>query len=852
MKYLAQVLLSFWLITALLSCFNTPTNGSRDYTMRITNDMSELPIHKIVVEQKVDGDIEWSNSYENEDLQSLRSNEAYMITIPLQAPTTASITVSYHCYSYGVLIVESNNSFTMKDDLILHPRVNYSAIAVLTEYHAEIKAGNLDPNGIEARLLFNKMFADHMIEQGNNWEDQSQFYEAYSNSDRADANAFEESAKVHPNYDPELFAALPIQSFSRAATGPLSSSDTSSSSNTLSVSSSMTLSSAENKPVSSSKVSSSSKELIEAPIDPVSSAYVNRSPIVENQSFTITDKSKANALVGTIVAQDPDGDPLNYSITNDTEAFMITSSGVLRVKNADLSEHSYTIQVVVTDLMSAPIDFFIEIAVNRINDAPEMKNQSFTMPENSRAGTIVGTIIATDPEGDALEYSIVVGESNFTINSSGTLRVKDALFDYEKQATFSITARVTDIFDLSTEATITVNLEDLNDRPVISSQLFSIPENSPASTSIGQVIATDQENTAEELTYALSADTASLFSITGTGELLLKSPGLNYETTTRYGITVDITDTDGLTATADMEITVSNVNESPVIAVMNAVEVEEYAPLNSLLITVNATDPDAGTHLTYKIESGGEGAFVIDATSGELTTISDLIYTETQNYTLSIEVSDGLLSSVSTVEVSLIDLEENGTFIDSRDSREYTWTRIGGQVWMAENLNYLTAESGCYSDLCETYGRLYEWTAMMDIDKDYWSETWGGTEENWRGNCPIDWRVPTPGDWITMKTYLTRVYPEDPHGTLLKTVTGWDSNNGINAVGFNGQATSGGRNIVYESDIGLNAIYMTTSEFDLNSDQKIITYTMESDNTDLIESSLYKMYYASVRCIKKD
>ena len=71
-------------------------------------------------------------------------------------------------------------------------------------------------------------------------------------------------------------------------------------------------------------------------------------------------------------------------------------------------------------------------------------------------------------------------------------------------------------------------------------------------------------------------------------------------------------------------------------------------------------------------------------------------------------------------------------FTDPRDGQQYRTVLMPcGNVWMAENLNHVTANSWCYNNTdarCQTYGRLYTWDAAMEA-------------------CPTGWRLPTEADW---------------------------------------------------------------------------------------------------------
>jgi len=82
-----------------------------------------------------------------------------------------------------------------------------------------------------------------------------------------------------------------------------------------------------------------------------------------------------------------------------------------------------------------------------------------------------------------------------------------------------------------------------------------------------------------------------------------------------------------------------------------------------------------------------------------------------------------------------VDGDQTGTFEDTRDGAEYTWVRIGTQVWMAENLDFVTSSgSWCYQDTlarCAEYGRLYDWEAATSA-------------------CPAGWHLPSDAEWSAL------------------------------------------------------------------------------------------------------
>ena len=62
----------------------------------------------------------------------------------------------------------------------------------------------------------------------------------------------------------------------------------------------------------------------------------------------------------------------------------------------------------------------VTINLNNLNEAPIVNDQSFSMNENAAKGTVVGTVVATDPDaGDTLTYAITGGNTGgaFAINA---------------------------------------------------------------------------------------------------------------------------------------------------------------------------------------------------------------------------------------------------------------------------------------------------------------------------------------------------------------------------------------------------------------------------------------------------
>ena len=162
-----------------------------------------------------------------------------------------------------------------------------------------------------------------------------------------------------------------------------------------------------------------------------------------------------------------------------------------------------------------------------------------------------------------------------------------------------------------------------------------------------------------------------------------------------------------------------------------------------------------------------------------------------------------------------------GMLTDSRDGQTYRTVKIGGQVWMAQNLNYAyigvpfdngyytsDSTSWCFDNdpaNCAKYGRLYTWAAAMDSVGEWSTNGKGcgyrdggncsvasaGSATLVRGVCPKGGHLPSHDEWDAL---FTAVGGSSTAGMALKSQNGWYNNgNGDDAFGFSA-LPAGGRN----------------------------------------------------------
>ncbi len=299
-----------------------------------------------------------------------------------------------------------------------------------------------------------------------------------------------------------------------------------------------------------------------------------------------------------------------------------------------------------------------------INRFPVAVDDTKTATEDT-ALTFPATDLVTssdsDPNGDT---PTVIAVSN---PSGGTVVLANGNITFTPTSNLTgtgaggFTYTISDPEGLTASADVDIDITAVNDAPVITSGTSTtpLPENNTA-TVVYDGAATDVES--NPVTWSLEGPDIGFFNINAsTGVVTHKSPGANFEARPTYAIDVVVTETStvpALSARVSLVVTVTDVNEDPVITSGATGSVAENANVSTVVYLATATDVDAGATLTWS-KSGTDSSLVaINANNGEVTLLSSANRENKSSYSFNVIVSDGQLSDTQAVVVSVVDVNE--------------------------------------------------------------------------------------------------------------------------------------------------------------------------------------------------
>ena len=433
------------------------------------------------------------------------------------------------------------------------------------------------------------------------------------------------------------------------------------------------------------------------------------SPFFEQPSYSVVieenNQPSAFLVQVTAVSRNPMTVIEQYFLSSESElefdglfAVDPTSGNVTALVGLDReqqNEYSITIVVRATlETMTFSANATVSVILQDQNDnAPrfEFDSQTVSIPETTKIGSIISTVIATDRDvlsNAEIVYSIVSGnnEGFFSINQDGNITTMRSL--QSQIGAFNITIQAANplaVGELSSLTQLQIEVDPVNDfAPQFSMEQYSINvlENITIGTTVVNINATDADvGTAGEISYSISAgNEQNRFSIDGlTGELLLVS-GLDYEATPMYNLTVTATDNGTLPRSSDalVAIQVIDVNDNRPIFSQSVYrgQLLENQPAGQSIATVIVSDEDSplNARIVLEVVTPNLNSTFTVTPAGEVQNLVPLDREIQSDYTLvimAINVGSGIvLSDNATVVIEILDENDNAPqFLQSVYSR---------------------------------------------------------------------------------------------------------------------------------------------------------------------------------------
>ncbi|KXK31410.1 MAG: PKD domain-containing protein [Bacteroidetes bacterium OLB12] len=428
----------------------------------------------------------------------------------------------------------------------------------------------------------------------------------------------------------------------------------------------------------------------------------NQAPVANaGGNVTVTLPTNSTNLIGS--GSDADGSVASYAWTQvsgpSTATFTNATNPTVTVSN--LLQGSYVFRLTVTDddgatgTATATVTV-VNPATNKAPFANAGPDRTITLPVNS----VVLTGTANDLDGTIASYSwskLSGPTATLTNQNTNVVTISDMI-----AGTYLIRLTVTD--NLGATATdnvsITVNPAVVNQSPTVdagANQAITLPVNNI------NLSATANDPDGTIATYLWEKVTGPSATLSGSSTQTLAVTAMLEGV---YVFRVTVTDNLGATASDEVTVTVTNVNQAPVVVASNDVTIT--LPTNSTTLTAVASDPDGSianylwtntsgpssptmsgiTTATLDVSNlvAGTYIFKITVTDNESATAFDNVTVVVQSATNQTPIANAGADQSITLPTNSTNFVGSG--LDSDGSiASYQWTQISGGAITLTNAN---------------------------------------------------------------------------------------------------------------------------------------------------------------------
>ncbi len=429
--------------------------------------------------------------------------------------------------------------------------------------------------------------------------------------------------------------------------------------------------------------------------------------------------SRFQTPVATFQSRDVDGDRVTLSLVHDGWGrFYIDGDGTLRVRGSttidyEIAEKSWDVVIDASDGrggVTRQVFNVVVLDVNEQNSIPA--SYDFAVDENVGAGSAVGMVKATDPDGagsafaqqryyfsDTGQISTTSSDGRYSINTlTGVITTIGSPNFESPNPTQTLTVVARDNADMAgfnqATSTVRIAIADLNEANSLPANYgMAVNENVAVGTTVGSIVANDPDGLTtafgQQRYYFLNGTSASATSVDGrytidaaTG-VIRTAASVNFEgvnpTQTYRVIARDNAGSAGFNeASTEVTIAITNLNEPNALPATADLTVTENATIGTGIGVVSATDQDAGANAfgqqRYYFLNGGsasstssDGRYTIDAVTGAITTAGVLDFeagTPSATYTVVARDNAGASpynQASMNVTIGIIDVNEAPT-----------------------------------------------------------------------------------------------------------------------------------------------------------------------------------------------
>lgn len=383
----------------------------------------------------------------------------------------------------------------------------------------------------------------------------------------------------------------------------------------------------------------------------------NANPILETVSSQSVREGKELRLAFTARDTDLPAQPLVFGLGANAVAGMsvVPETGVFSwIPTEEQGPGNFSITAIVQDDAGGRAEQTFSIQVTESNRAPAIAAPPRRKVKQGEAWTATAEASDSDVPSQTLRFTLGDAAPDGIVLNGTTGQLTWTPGQDVAAGAYEFVVTVEDDGEpaMRAETTVVVDVEELNLAPTIAALADQTVDE-------GRVLqfavqAADGDVPAQTLTFELGSDAPAGAAIDPVTGVFSWTPG-EAQGPDAYPVRVVVSDTAGGEAEAGFTVTVTEVNEAPVMSAVERQILDEGAPFS---LTMNAADSDVPVQtLRYTLGAGAPEGMTLDAATGELRWIP----AESQgpgSYTVEVSVTDDGTPALSARQTVHLEVRE--------------------------------------------------------------------------------------------------------------------------------------------------------------------------------------------------